>query len=85
LPQLDSSHKKRSVHALIKLSKEFSLYPECFVMKDVVRNGKAAVAQGSFGSVWEGLLRRHHIAIKEIRVTMKDMERILKVFSLLQT
>jgi hypothetical protein len=54
-------------------------------MKDVVRTGEDAFAQGSFGSVWKGLLRGHAIAIKEIRVSVKAMERILKVFSLLQT
>jgi len=76
---LDPPRKKQFVRALIKLTRSSSCYPECVVMRDVVKNGDTPVARGGFGDVWKGVLQGHDIAIKEIRVNATDLSRILKV------
>jgi hypothetical protein len=48
-------------------------------MNNVVKIGTTPVAQGGFGEVWEGLLKGHAIAIKEIRVWQNGMDRLFKV------
>jgi len=48
-------------------------------MRDVVKIGDAPVAKGGFADVWEGSLRGHHIAIKEVRVNAMGLSGILKV------
>jgi hypothetical protein len=79
-PHLDPSFKGRFVKAVIQLSQNTGLYPECLVLHDVQKTGEYALTAGQFGDVWKGLIGNHEIAIKVLKVYMtSDIEKLLKV------
>lgn len=52
---------------LTKLAQRSGLYPESLIVSGV-QVGDVAVAGGSFGTVWEGEVNGHAVAVKVLRV-----------------
>ena len=66
--------------AIVKLSKNSGLYPECLILRGVQKLGQDAVAGGSFGDIWKGDVGGHMIAIKVMRIFgASNIEKVLKV------
>jgi hypothetical protein len=66
--------------ALIKLSRTSGLYPECMTLKGTKLVGKTALAAGSYGDIWKGLLGGQEICIKVLKVFQRsDKVKLLKV------
>ena len=76
---LDPAYKRSHVRALIRLSRETGLYPECLALKGVEIQGDA-VGGGGFADIFKGQLEDQKIAVKMLRVYEKsDMHKLLKV------
>jgi len=79
---LDPSLKHSYTSALIKLSRNSSLYPECMTLKGIKLTGDSAVDNGGFGDIWKGLLKDKEIAVKVLRIVRQaDKHKVLKEFS----
>jgi hypothetical protein len=84
---LDQRLKRILVIAIVRLSHESNLYPECLVMRGIQKQGKYKhpVAVGAGGDVWKGIVRGETVAIKVLRVhrdedTDLTIEEIMKVW-----
>lgn len=72
-------YKPRHIKALITLSKQSGLVPDCLILNGVEVEGHA-VAAGGFGDVYKGRLKTQEIALKVLKVYQKsDMQKLLKV------
>jgi serine/threonine protein kinase len=70
--------KRRFFKALIRLSQESKLHPQCFTLTGL-EQGKL-VAGGSFGDVYKGWLEGQSVAVKVMRVFEEsDLNALLKV------
>ena len=80
---MDSSYKHSHQNALIKLSRESRLYPECIVLKHVSFDPRNPAACGGFADIYKGHLRGQEIAVKRLRTYEKvDIDKLFKVTSL---
>ncbi|KAJ7835779.1 kinase-like domain-containing protein, partial [Mycena leptocephala] len=67
--------------ALLRLSRESGLHPQCFVLPELHKVGNQ-VAAGGFGDLWKGLVRNISVSVKIMRVFEdSDVQAILKKFS----
>ncbi|KAH7925390.1 kinase-like protein [Leucogyrophana mollusca] len=70
------------VRAIIKLSRNSGLYPECLVLRNLDTRGLNPVCGGSFGDICKGTLAGHAVAIKILRVfDTPAVESLIKAFS----
>jgi hypothetical protein len=76
---IDPELKRSYVKLLIKLSKDSVLYPQCLVLKEVVKKTGFPVARGGFGEVYRGQFRGQEVAIKVLKIQTKNMDTLLKV------
>jgi hypothetical protein len=77
---IDPPFKHRHTSALIKLSRDSGLYPQCIVLKGIEFIGEHAVTAGGFGEVWKGRLQGQIVAVKVLKVyETSDMQKLLKV------
>lgn len=76
---MDPRHKPRHIKALLHLSRESGLYPECLTLKAIEMEAHP-VDRGGYGDVHRGLLHDKAIAVKALRVYQRsDMAKLLKV------
>ncbi|KAF5349239.1 hypothetical protein D9756_009417 [Leucocoprinus leucothites] len=79
--------KKELAVAIQRLSKKSALYPECFVLKDILidkaKDGSIhTVSSGKFGDVWKGALQGQEVCLKVMRVYRNSkIHELLKTFS----
>ena len=67
---------------MLRLSRKSGLYPECIVLKDIVREDDCAVASGHFGEIWKGKFRDHQVCLKVVKIYKQSrVDRLLKVCS----
>ncbi|KAJ7670974.1 hypothetical protein B0H17DRAFT_1245424 [Mycena rosella] len=72
--------KHRLVKALIRLSGEAELHPQCFTLTNILKQEKPV--GGSFGDVYKGKLDDQCVAVKMMRVFGEsDIDALLKKFS----
>jgi hypothetical protein len=77
LQLLDIDDFDRNLHSpvartIAKLSKKFGIYPDSFLLPRVKIHDKNMVASGGFGFIYKGqlgLLNRHTVAVKVMRIT----------------
>ena len=68
--------------ALLRLSRKSGLYPECIILKDIVREDDCAVASGHFGEVWKGKFRDQQVCLKVVKIYKQShVDHLLKVCS----
>ena len=78
---LDPPAKRRHVGALIQLSRASGLYPECMILRGIKLVGGDAVAGGGYGDVWKGSLQGQQLAVKVLKIFLKDdLTKLLKVY-----
>lgn len=76
---IDASFEARHAKALIQLTRQAGLYPECLILSGVDMKDEA-VDEGGFGSVHKGMLGRQVIAVKIFKTyTVSDKAQALKV------
>ncbi|KAJ7607025.1 kinase-like domain-containing protein, partial [Mycena polygramma] len=76
---LPRSRRRRLFKALVRLSSESRLHPQCFTLKGLAQG--RLVAGGSFGDVYKGWLENHYVAVKMMRVFEEsDIGALLKEF-----
>ncbi|KIJ97408.1 hypothetical protein K443DRAFT_105741 [Laccaria amethystina LaAM-08-1] len=81
-PQSNATQRSRLLSALLRLSRKSGLYPECIILKDIVREGDCAVASGHFGEVWKGMFRDQQVCLKVVRINKQShVNHLLKVFA----
>ncbi|KAJ6507785.1 kinase-like domain-containing protein [Mycena vitilis] len=77
---LPPSRRRRLFKALVRLSKESGLHPQCFTLQGLAQG--CLVAGGSFGDVYKGWLEGQYVAVKMMRLFEEsDIDTILKEFS----
>ncbi|KAJ6495962.1 hypothetical protein DFH09DRAFT_945965, partial [Mycena vulgaris] len=81
---LDTFHESPSrpilSHALLRLSRECGLHPTCFPLSTLEKVGEQ-VAAGAFGDIWKGLVERHYVSVKVMRLFRdSDIKVALKEF-----
>jgi hypothetical protein len=79
---LGKSMRPIFVNTLVKLCSASGLYPECLVLEGVQKVGKHPITEGSFGTIWKGIVRGESVSLKVARVyTQSDITSLLKGFS----
>ncbi|KAJ7588707.1 kinase-like domain-containing protein [Mycena floridula] len=66
--------------ALIRLSQQSGLYPDCLALTGLQRTGVHRAAGGAFGDVWRGMLRGQVVSVKVARVFNTEVNVLLKAF-----
>ncbi|TFK27653.1 kinase-like protein [Coprinopsis marcescibilis] len=70
------------VHLLLRLSKRYDSYPQCLVLRGVLKSGDQPLAAGHFGEVWKGQFLEQPICLKVVRLYQNsDAHRLIKAFS----
>jgi hypothetical protein len=83
-PKTNNPQKGPLFKALIRLSKQSELHPDCMVLGDIENRSDHAIAGGTFGDVWKGKMHGQEVAIKVLRVYESvDARKLLKVGCLL--
>ena len=81
-PQSNSTRRSRLLSALLRLSRKSGFYPECIILKDIVREDDCAVASGHFGEVWKGKFRDQQVCLKVVKIYKQShVDHLLKVRS----
>ncbi|KAJ7606528.1 kinase-like domain-containing protein [Roridomyces roridus] len=79
-PNPDTTNRRRIFKALIRLSRDSKLHPQCLKLPGVTET--QVVAGGTFSDVYKGLLCGQNVAIKTMRVFVdSDIDALLKEFS----
>jgi hypothetical protein len=87
LPEPFSFFHPAFTKILIRLTREYNLYPECLSMTSLEAIGTHAVASGGFGDVWRAVWQglpggnqRIEVAVKVTRVyANSEIKKLLKV------
>ena len=81
-PQSNSTQKSRLLSALLRLCRKSGLYPDCIILKNIVREDDCAVASGHFGEIWKGKFRDQQVCLKVVKIYKQShVDHLLKVCS----
>jgi hypothetical protein len=85
-PDLDSTFRTQVVDVLVRLSKQFGRHPECLSITGLQLLGKYAIACGTYGDVWKGIIRGEDVSVKIVRLFKgSEIQALLKVWYLFDT
>lgn len=81
-PPVEGAFRILFTQALLRLSRKSELYPQCFALTDVTRQGEYPVTNGHFGEIYKGSFRRRLVCLKVVKMYEKsDPAPLYKAFS----
>ncbi len=84
LPGITTRVQVDFTQAMIRLSKNSNLHPDCLILHGLQKTGPHPVAAGAFGEVWQGIIRGQEVSVKVVKIYLeKEVEALLKVNFLL--
>ncbi|RDB27522.1 Serine/threonine-protein kinase STY8 [Hypsizygus marmoreus] len=79
--QLEERFRTIFFVALLRLSRKADLYPQCFTLTDVIREGEYPISDGHFGEVYRGYFRGIVVALKLIKTYADSTPVAFRAFS----
>uniref|UniRef100_A0A0W0FCY8 Uncharacterized protein n=1 Tax=Moniliophthora roreri TaxID=221103 RepID=A0A0W0FCY8_MONRR len=81
--QASSQLRASILKAILRLSKQSNLYPQCLTVENIRQLGEHPVASGGFGEIWMGEVEGSEqvVCLKVVKLYLKsDIEKVLKNF-----
>ncbi|KAK7062516.1 Rho guanine nucleotide exchange factor [Paramarasmius palmivorus] len=82
-PQTSPQFRSAILKAILRLSRQSNLYPQCLTIENVRQLGEHPVASGGFGEIWMGTIEGSEdvVCLKVVKLYQKsDIEKVLKNF-----
>ncbi|KAL0581857.1 Receptor-interacting serine/threonine-protein kinase 1 [Marasmius crinis-equi] len=83
-PDISSEMRSSVFTAMLRLSKNSGLHPQCLAIQNVRKFGEYPIDAGGFGKVWKGAIgdSTQHVCLKVVKIYQdSDIEQLSKIFT----